>query len=205
MRRLALLLCVLIVMAMFAANKRKQLHSGRTEDELIEIYLQSSKPPFASPPESVGTAYETSPLPLASLDGILGTKPTLDDLQLYVKSFARIAFEREHYQRYPWIRKWAELVPIKVAGEIEAQHDDLLQRVVGDLSLVTGLPFGVDNLPDEVTAIYPGVYVFVSDIYIDRSPRGYCFGTLSNAREDGSLIFQGIVVSTNIQGDALVS
>ena len=63
---------------------------------------------FLTPPDSIGTAYDTNPPPLASLKSILGSKPSQADLDLYVRSFARIAFEPEGDEKYPWILKWTK-------------------------------------------------------------------------------------------------
>ena len=105
---------------------------------------------IAAPPSSVGYAYDTSPSPLSSLNGILGTKPSLDDLNLYILSFARVVFEPENHNRYPWILKWPERVEIRLRGKIEPRHSDLLQQVVGDLSRITGMPFVVDGPSDDL-------------------------------------------------------
>ena len=115
----------------------------------------------------------------------------------------------EHWRHAPMLQQTFTALEREFADDNDACIDaakamvECTCRIIIENLDAPASPLNVDNPPDEVTAIYPGVYVFVSDIYIDRSPRGYCFGTLSNAREDGSLIFQGIVVSTNIQGDAL--
>ena len=48
---------------------------------------------FLTPPDSIGTAYDTNPPPLASLaslaslKGVLGSKPSQADLDLYVRSW----------------------------------------------------------------------------------------------------------------------
>ena len=162
---------------------------------------------FLTPPDSIGTAYDTNPPPLASLaslaslKGVLGSKPSQADLDLYVRSFARIAFEPEGDEKYPWILKWTKQVQVRVGGEVKNEHNNLLEQVVEDLSLITGLPFGVNNPPHEITGLAPGIYILIND---HRNYKRVCGLALTVMRTDGSLDLQPMIVSTNIGGDSFI-
>lgn len=103
---------------------------------------------IAERPWSVGAVYPTDPPPLASLKGVLGEKPSPDNLDLYVRSFARVIFEPRNHRRYPWILKWSKPVKVGLKRNPKNRHVVLLPRVVEDLERITGLPM-------EATAIAP--------------------------------------------------
>ena len=112
-----------------------------------------------------------------------------------------MVFEPEFHERYPWILKWTKPVQIRIDGEVEKEHSDLLRQVVDDLSQITGLPFGVNNPPDEVTGIAPGIYVLVREIWESVKPCALVLGVM---RTDGSLEFQPMIVSLKFRGDTLI-
>ena len=158
---------------------------------------------IAAPPSSVGYAYDTSPSPLSSLNGILGTKPSLDDLNLYILSFARVVFEPENHNRYPWILMWPERVEIRLRGKIEPRHSDLLQQVVGDLSRITGMPFVVDGPSDDLLNKPFGINILVTDEYVTVDDDSYCMGERPGVSFNGEIFKQELIVSTAVQGDSL--
>ena len=160
---------------------------------------------IAKPPLRVGEIYPTDPPPLASLEGVLGTKPVPADLDLYVRSFARVAFEPEDYDRYPWIVRFKQRVFIGLKEKVETRHHQLLQRVVEDRSLITGLKFHVIQPSHDFSDTSLDIIVYVSDHYVagDERTRTYCAMWSLRLDVDGVLLHQQIVLSTAMQGDAL--
>ena len=106
-----------------------------------------------------GPAYPSNPPPLASLEGILGTKPPLDDLNLYVRSFARIAFEPESGGKLYHVAKWPHSIEIALTGRRTTDYDATLHIVAEQLVRITGLPINVQLLRNPrdklLTPIHP--------------------------------------------------
>jgi hypothetical protein len=156
---------------------------------------------LAPPPKSVGIAYETNPPPLESLTGILGTRPSRDGLDLFVSSFARVVFEPENSQRYPWIVKWKRGVRINLIGDVETRHHELLEQVVGDLTNITGLPMRIIDRPERLFGAPILIHVRGD---LDTFRDGACGLAKPIVYTDGGLLNQQMVVSTAVRGDSLV-
>ena len=149
------------------------------------------------PPQRVGEAYQAYPPPLASLENILGPKPSLNELDLYVRSFAQIIFETDKPKRwlkYPWIMKWAEPVQIFFEGDAEPRHRELLAQVVGDLSDITGLLI--------VTGRFAGNLLIA--ITSEPSDQPFCILLEPYVRDDASLLTYTMVASPLLDGDLLL-
>lgn len=149
------------------------------------------------PPQRVGEAYQAYPPPLASLKNILGPKPSLNDLDLYVSSFAQIVFETEKPRqnpRYPWIMKWAEHLDIFFEGDVELRHKKLLERVSGDLFDITGLPISPARFNGNLR-------ITITD---DFGELPYCYLLVPHIHDDGSLYVYDMVVSPLLRGDQLL-
>ena len=157
----------------------------------------SELPQLAPAPTTLGIAYETNAPPLASLNNIRGSKPNLVDLDLYVRSFARVVFEPEYRQRYPWVIKWKRPILIRLKGETEPRHHELLERVVGDLSLITGLPFDIIQPSDQISDLYVDILILVEEM-------GWICGlTDPIINVEGVLLHIRMGVTANLDGDNL--
>ena len=157
----------------------------------------TNAPRERKPPLRVGEAYQTNPPPLASLNNILGQKPHRDDIDLFVRSFARIVFEPEdptRFLRYPWIWKWAEPLRISLWRKVEPHHRELLAQVAGDLTDITGLPI--------TTARFSGQLAIGLDSEPGESP--FCVIFKRGVADDGSLFDVQMLASPLLEGDQLL-
>ncbi|MCP4538939.1 MAG: DUF2927 domain-containing protein [Chloroflexi bacterium] len=97
--------------------------------------------PALAVPTHYGVASPTPTPPLRNIDGLLGDIPpnTPETLRLYVKSFEKIAFEREFGQAPDrWVRKTNG--PIKFVFEnFGLEHKRVWQDVAGVLKKLTGI------------------------------------------------------------------
>ena len=158
------------------------------------------------PPQQVGVAYETNPPPLASLEGILGTNPTLDNLDLYVRSFARIAFEPESGGRLFYVAKWSHPIEIALTGRRSTDYDATLYIVAEQLVRITGLPINVQLLrnPRDKLLTPIQINIVVTDRFVgDFKTRMYCFFRAPKFDNNGLLSRINMVVSSNFLLDYL--
>ncbi len=161
--------------------------------------------PLKAPePTAVGIAYDTNPPPLASLMRILGTRPGRDTLELYVRSFSRVVFEPECCARYPWITKWNRSILVKLKGEVELRHHKLLQQVVGDLSLVTGMPFDIIQPSDRISDLALDIVINVYDRRLVEEDTWFCGLTRPIIDVDGVLLHIEMGFPANTHGDNLI-
>ena len=156
----------------------------------------------------IGVAYPTDPPPLASLEGILGTKPGLDDLEAYVLGFEKLAFRRADHTGYPWILKFSRPVWVNTWRQKDARQNDddrriddkrynaLLLKVVSDLSSITGLPIYAHNSTGDVRII--ATYQHVTTL-----GRHHCFNDDFTINDDGSIDRRELIVAAGNPDDFL--
>jgi hypothetical protein len=152
---------------------------------------------FMGRPLSVGEAYPTAPPPLSSLRGVLGKKPGFDDLDLYVRSFARVVFEPEAHKRYPWILKWSRPITVGMKGNYEIYHEVLLKQVVDDLKRITGLPMEAE------IGVSFDIEIKVTDSYHRYTDKLFCFIRGPEADQDGTIQNSVVLVSPRESKDGL--
>ena len=152
---------------------------------------------FVERPLSVGEAYPTAPPPLSSLQGVLGKKPGLGDLDLYVRSFAKVVFELEAHKRYPWILKWSRPITVGMKGSYETHHEVLLQQVVDDLIRITGLP-----MKSEIGVSFD-IEITVTDRYHQYTDKLFCFIRGPETNQNGAIQSSVVFVSPRESKDGL--
>ena len=148
-------------------------------------------------PQRVGIAFETNPPPLASLKGVLGTKPGIDDLDLYVRSFAQVVFESKFPDLVPaylWILKFAKPLRINITDDVEPRHKELLVQVAGNRSDITGLPFEIVGEDDDLRVWLAG--------RLSKNP--FCFIVKPDIGDDGTLLRIEVVASPFMEGNQLL-
>ena len=203
MSRLSLMVSILLIFGSPSVGAAKTLGEiAGTEADLHGA--RSGLHQHAPPPKTVGTAYKTDPPPLASLDHILGSKPGLDDLALYIRSFEQVVFWPENHQKYPWIIKWNRTILIRLKGNIETRHRELLQQVVDDLSRITGMSFDVIEQSDQLSDIALDIIIYVYDRDPIDDNDWFCGLTDPIVNVDGVLVLQRMGFSANTDGDDLI-
>ena len=203
MSRLALMVSILLIFGSPSVGAAKTLGEISDTDGHVDG-ARAALHQLAPPPKTIGTAYKTDPPPLASLDHILGSKPGLDDLPLYVRSFEQVAFWPENHLRYPWITKWNRTILIRLKGNIETHHRDLLQQVVDDLSRITGMPFDVIEQSDQLSDIALDIIIHMHDRDPIDHNDWFCGLAPPIVNVDGVLVLREMGFSANTRGDGLI-
>ena len=203
MSRLALMVSILLIFGSPSVGAAKTLGEISGTDGHVDG-AGAALHQLAPPPKTVGAAYKTNPPPLASLDHILGSKPDLDDLPLYIRSFEQIVFWPENHLRYPWITKWNRTILIRLKGNIETHHRELLQQVVDDLSRITGIPFDVIEQSDKLSDIALDIIIHMHDRDPIDHNDWFCGLTHPIVNVDGVLVLERMGFSANTDGDGLI-